>query len=481
MHRVTTRGFGVAVGLLVFATTVVWIAGDCSADIVEVGTDARFIRVTNNGTVYRPLHIGEIEGFLAGVIPAPGVDNANDVALLAAGASYESSVGTGGHGLTTAVYDGVLDAGGATWTKDAVGAEYVLDLGQTRDMGNVRVWQRNDTCCQDRLSDFTVSLLADNGSGLPGAEVFSESHPGDAPHQSYASISTVTGRFIRPGGPGAIGTETFEGTSGAYIRIQTDGSNSATGDFHVGEIEAFAPGVTPGSGLDPNDLALASKGAAFSTVAGVPGHGSDSAVVNGLQDTGGATWDRKGAHVEGLLSLGQTRELRTLRVWQRGDCCYNRLANFTVSVEDGAGNTLFSEYYPGQPPDRGYAAFSLPDQFTITGIDTLQIELDADADTADLLSVGADGLGALTIQPGATLEVTLYAGTVGYSDTFNILDFGSIAGTFDNMTLPDIGGLIWNTADLYVGGTITAVPEPATICLLALGGLAALVRRRKKL
>lgn len=46
-------------------------------------------------------------------------------------------------------------------------------------------------------------------------------------------------------------------------------------------------------------------------------------------------------------------------------------------------------------------------------------------------------------------------------------------------SLPELGGgLSWDVSKLYVDGTIVAVPEPATLSLLALCGLAAISRKR---
>ena len=61
-------------------------------------------------------------------------------------------------------------------------------------------------------------------------------------------------------------------------------------------------------------------------------------------------------------------------------------------------------------------------------------------------------------------------------DLFNWTDFSGGFGPIDLPRLP--GGLEWSTADLYVTGELAVLPEPATLTLLTLGGLA-LVRRRK--
>jgi|GEM_PF-6976590 len=121
---------------------------------------------------------------------------------------------------------------------------------------------------------------------------------------------------------------------------------------------------------------------------------------------------------------------------------------------------------------------TIPGDFTLLDGSTLEIELDAIAGTADMLSVED----MLTIEPGSTLDVSVLSGEIGAGQEFDILDFGGITGTFDTINLPGSSS-DWDLSNLYVTGVIAPiVPEPSTFILAALGmlGLIAFGRRRKK-
>jgi hypothetical protein len=83
-----------------------------------------------------------------------------------------------------------------------------------------------------------------------------------------------------------------------------------------------------------------------------------------------------------------------------------------------------------------------------------------------------------------TLDVDLLGGFQPQAgQTFDILDFDpeDLSGRFSAFDLPDLGGgLSWDTSNLYTTGTITVIPEPTTLVLLALGGLALIRRRRTR-
>jgi hypothetical protein len=144
------------------------------------------------------LHIGEMEVYALGVTPGPNDDvngndtpfnNPNDLARLAVGASVFSVDGTGGHGIPNDVIDGLNQTAGNVWTKQlAGGAQITIDLGAGFTLGTIRLHQRDDGCCQARLSNFTLKLFADDG-GSPGALVEEFDYPGQAPTNLFAEFT----------------------------------------------------------------------------------------------------------------------------------------------------------------------------------------------------------------------------------------------------------------------------------------------------
>jgi T5SS/PEP-CTERM-associated repeat protein len=95
---------------------------------------------------------------------------------------------------------------------------------------------------------------------------------------------------------------------------------------------------------------------------------------------------------------------------------------------------------------------------------TLQIELggtEPGTDYDQLLVTGTIGLTDefMQVGHGGTLDVSLINGfTPHESDSFNILDFASLSGTFATVNLPALtGSLQWDTSQLYISGVLSVV------------------------
>ncbi|MHA3773000.1 PEP-CTERM sorting domain-containing protein [Verrucomicrobiota bacterium sgz303538] len=299
------------------------------------------------------------------------------------------------------------------------------------------------------------------------------------------------GLVLSVGGVNQIGTQVITGTQARYVRIHTEGTSSGGTDanansIHVGELEVFST-ETGGSTLDyGGNLALGLRGSTFTTVLGGGGHGADANVINGTLDTGANAWTRVGTNpqggpVEGLLDLGTDRLVGSVRVWQRPDCCGERLQNFSVTVEDASHNVLQTFDYPGRVPNASYAEFDLDDlsnAFTVGQHDILALEVSAVDGLGDMLSIGENGLGTLTLSPGASLAILNLGGTFTPGQSFNILDFGTISGTFETISLPG-GTSLWDTSKLYTNGVISVIPEPTSVALILIGTLVLSRLRRR--
>ena len=97
-----------------------------------------------------------------------------------------------------------------------------------------------------------------------------------------------------------------------------------------------------------------------------------------------------------------------------------------------------------------------------------------------LMTLGAAGqtgkisfAGAVTLEGGALALSWANGGTGTAGESFDLFGWtGGESGQFGSLLLPSLdSGLVWDTADLYAGGTlrISAVPEPAQACLLLAG------------
>lgn len=220
-----------------------------------IGINGRFVEVVKNDLNNTMLHISEIEVFQFGVTPDDAdLDgtSGNDI-VQAVNPSVETPPTTTvlAHGNQASVFDGDIESGAEVWTTaSGLGAEprFMLDLGTTNTIDTVRIFGRGDTCCLDRLQNFTVNIYADDGSGSPGELLNSAVFPGVAPAGTNGHVElslalpnpgvrsfTVDKSFIPQGEPIILSWE-----------VNTD-STSVSISGGVGDVTGLTDGDGAGS------------------------------------------------------------------------------------------------------------------------------------------------------------------------------------------------------------------------------------------
>ena len=184
----------------VFPTTTPHVGGQSNIGTMTLwGTPqngvggARFVRVLERSGTTGQFHISEIEAFGQGVTPDETGSNSvngpklsyNDVA--AAGYHAATTSSTLGHGNPTGVFDGDHESGGAVWSTNS-NPQYTLDLGIGAGIETIRVYPRNDICCQDRFANLTVEVYQDDGTGNPGTLLDAFNGPDNAPTGTNAFL-----------------------------------------------------------------------------------------------------------------------------------------------------------------------------------------------------------------------------------------------------------------------------------------------------
>ncbi len=136
--------------------------------------------------------------------------------------------------------------------------------------------------------------------------------------------------------------------------------------------------------------------------------------------------------------------------------------------------TVAGNLNPGNSP--GTMTFN--DALTLESTATLTLEITG-TDSSEYDILANDGGDILSAGGTLVFDTTGYTATL--DDTFTVFtNWGGFAGSFDSISGTDLGdGLSLDTTNLLVDGTVTVIPEPATLGLLAaFGGGIMFVRRR---
>ncbi|MFT4546790.1 MAG: hypothetical protein ACI8XO_001590 [Verrucomicrobiales bacterium] len=299
-------------------------------------------------------------------------------------------------------YSGVWGNGSVTHTADNgdAGSWWQVDLGAARPITDIALFNRTD-CCGGRLANFSV--LASNDSTFTTAHIY------DSGNQGAVGVSA-----------GFTGI----GATARYVRVQRNSLAPGAG----GSVISLAEVDVIGAALfNYSNLAIGSAASQSTTLSNSANPTADKAIDGNLATAFGDgstthTAGSGGAPVFWETSLTSASSINEISLYNRGDCCPERLSNFRVSIFDGATEVWGENYFEG---------------------------------------TGNVGNGIFSIQE----------------------DTGGFFGTGDRVRIELIGGLnnapndTLSLREVEIYGV--AVPEPST-GLLGLAGLALLLRRCRR-
>jgi co-chaperonin GroES (HSP10) len=183
-----------------------------------------------------------------------------------------------------------------------------VDLDKNYVITRVEIWNRTD-CCQERLSDYNILVKYNvNGNGQPFLNSLHRFRRGESNPQSFSGQKT-----------------------GRYVRIQKYGK----GILSLAEVKVY--GYPAGSGQSIN-VAIGKRAYQSSNYAA--NAGQPSKAVDG--NTSGNWGDGSVTHTVGRqgennpwweVDLGDLYEVSAIEVYNRTDCCQERLDNYNILLK----------------------------------------------------------------------------------------------------------------------------------------------------
>jgi alpha-L-fucosidase 2 len=205
---------------------------------------------------------------------------------------------------------GAWGQGSVTHTLGGIGDWWQVELNDNYDITAINIYNRSDSCCSERLSDYTVSILdtADNVLWT-NTQTTEAGSPTTLPVAGVTGASKVlvTQNLEQPlslAEVEVIGTVT-ETETGSNIAV--NGSASQNSTAHSGAASRAIDGNTSGTW---------SQGSVTHTSGGV-----------------GDSWQ---------VELDADYDITSINIHNRSDCCSERLSDYVVSVLDANSNELWS-------------------------------------------------------------------------------------------------------------------------------------------
>ncbi len=242
--------------------------------------------------------------------------------------------------------DGYWGSSSVTHTNSEYRPWWEVDLGASQNIASIKLFNRTD-CCWDRLSDFYV-FVSDTPFGantdlnaMSSAANWSTHHNGGLSGNSLELNVNASGRYVRVqlAGTNVLNLAEVEVISGGNGNGSGSGGSGGSGSGGSGSGGSGSGGSgsggsgSGGSGSGVN-LALNQPANQSSIAYG----GSPSRAVDGNTDgywgSGSVTHTNSEYRPWWEVDLGASQNIASIKLFNRTDCCWDRLSDFYVFVSD---------------------------------------------------------------------------------------------------------------------------------------------------
>ncbi len=244
--------------------------------------------------------------------------------------AFASQSSTAHGGVASRAIDG--DTNGEYWdlsvTHTAVSANswWQVNLGNDRPIDEITLYNRTD-CCPERLSNYRISILDASGNTISSEDFYTTSGFTTL-SETWTLPNTVTGRTVRVE---TIGNSraNFQMLSLAEVEVIGGGNNTT-------------PPIT-----EPTTVNWALESGSLATQSSTAHGGIASRAIDG--DTNGEYWDLSVTHTTAgtnswwQVDLGNDRPIDEIILYNRTDCCPERLSNYRISILNASGNIIASQ------------------------------------------------------------------------------------------------------------------------------------------
>ena len=273
---------------------------------------------------------------------------------------------------------------------------------------------------------------------------------------AYAQLGVLTalagGTISAPNGVYLSGGGNLVGNGAVNARVTGDNGSviQATGALALGDAASPA-GYASNGELRTKQFAVTLNSSAQAALGNLTtlGNGASAGTLNatnglvvdfGHSITGFGTINSsntlaKRTIINGVAQGNSIAQPLTFSGYVKGDGTFNNV-NFTGTFSPGLSPTLTSA---------GNLAFAVSS--------TLEMELGGTTPGSTYDQIQASG----QLSFAGTLQISLTDGfNPSAGDSFDILDWGSLTGTFNSLLLPSLAaGLTWNTSALYTSGVLS--------------------------